>query len=196
MKYHAIPGLMAAAMLLLVALPCARADVIVMPQRKVIFQPQVAMLATPGSLIFNVEQLPGSGGWATCMLDDQGHFMVQREGLPRLQGSLPAKESVRILEEFEKLCKAAGEERFAPVEVRAVGGGNGRFIPFVIFKRGTPYFTFMSAQGKKLELSGADKLPPREVSAFLKILWQKLLFEHAKISKEKPENYHAHPLLR
>jgi hypothetical protein len=193
MKYHAIPWLMAA--VLPAALICAHADVIVMLPRKVIPPPQVAMVAMPGSLIFNVEQLPGKGGWATCLLDDQGHFMVQAEGMPKLMGSLPAKESVRILEEFEKLCKAAGEERFAPVDVR-VAGGNRRFVPLVIFKRATPYFTFMSAQGKKLELAGPDKLPPPELAAFLRILWQKLLFQYAKISNEKPENFHAHPSLR
>ncbi len=184
MKYHAIPGLMAA--VLLGALPCVHADAIVMVPRRVIVQPQVA---APGSLIFCLEAHAGQGGCTTCLLTEQGHYMVHQDGVPSIQGQLSAKESQRILEEFEKLCKAAGEERFVPIDPRVVGGNAG----FVLFKRATPYFSFTTAHGKKLELAGPDKLPPPELTAFMRILWQKLLFQHAKNDNT---NYHAHPSLR
>lgn len=124
--------------------------------------------AQAGYLVFSIEQHPGKSGPVTCLLKDTGYFRVFQEGASTIQGQLPAQEGLRILEEFEKLCSAEGEDRFPPDP--RVGDG----------QRIAPYFFYKNAKGKVLELEGSKKHLPPELVEFMKALWQKLLLQAAQ----------------
>lgn len=120
----------------------------------------------PGSLQFSLEIHPGKGDWIQAHLNAKGFFMVRSED-KSIQGSLPAPESLRIFAEFEKLCTAAGEDRFPP---RPPFGG----------RPVGPYFHYESPQGKMLYLEGRENRPPPELTAFMITLTQKLLHHATK----------------
>jgi hypothetical protein len=120
-------------------------------------------------LWFAIEQHVGKADWVSCRLDLDGKFRVYRIG-DTIHGILPAPEGRRILEEYEKLCTTAGEHLFPP--------------DAILLRRGqpslSPYFIYRSPEGKFLALEGRQNLPPPELTAFLRILWQKLITHAAQ----------------
>jgi hypothetical protein len=160
LKYHGIPALITA--LLLLGLSPGLAG-----------QAPFGM-TSPAYLWFTIEKHPGKADWVSCVLGIDGQFKIIDAGAAKAEGKLSAQESRRILEEYEKLCVAAGEQQFQPivrVRLRGLGAvavaGNPLCIP--------PFFNYLGPQGKHLMLEGPQTLPPPELTAFLRILWQKLL---------------------
>ncbi|WP_395753708.1 hypothetical protein [Prosthecobacter sp.] len=121
-------------------------------------------LALPdGLLIFTLEENPGKGDWVVCTLNLEGDFGVRPlKGISH-SGKIPAQEAGRIIEECGKVIDRVGRGIFQPAPL-FVGG---RII--------NPMFVHMTPQGELLQLIGPAKLPPPELTAFLRILWQKLL---------------------
>lgn len=126
----------------------------------------------PGVLSFSIQPHPGEGGWLECHLNAKGTFIVRRDATS-ISGACPAALSLRIMEEFEKLCTAAGEDRF-PYNPRFVG----RPVP--------PYFHFASPRGKVLYLEGPENRLPPELTAFMITLTQKLLDQASKTPRAAP----------
>ncbi len=120
-----------------------------------------------GYLMFTIEKQPGKTGWISCLLHPRGDFSVYQNDAEPIHGVLSPQETLRILEEFGKLCAAAGEHRFQPIRRFGV-------------QKLRPCFSYKSPEGKKLELEGPENPPPMELTAFMRIMWQKLLFEAAK----------------
>ncbi len=117
-----------------------------------------------GLLLFTVEQHPGKGDWVTCSLRLDGNFGLQTlaDGTSS-EGQLTEKEAGRIIEECGKICDRAGKDLFPPDRLLFAGGALGN-----------PLFIHMTPQGELLLLSGPEKPPPPELTAFLRLLWQKL----------------------
>lgn len=119
---------------------------------------------TAGSLVFCIEQHPGKGGWLIAKLNASGAFVLY--GSPQTaRGSLPAPETRRIFEEFEKLCTAAGLDFSQPPPPRVPpappGLGLGKTDTFI---------HYASPQGRLLDLRArAAPLPP-QLTHFLRIL--------------------------
>jgi hypothetical protein len=172
LKYQLLPALLAAALLLIGFLPGHA-------------EPVGLFGGSDAFLWFGIEQHPGKADWVGCWLDINGEFRVFRAG-DTIVGKLPAQESRRILEEYEKICTAAGEHHFPPEVILFRGG-----LP-----RQAPYFIYRSAKGKYLALEGPQTLPPPELTAFLRILWQKLITHAAQNPSTAPSDPFAPLKLR
>ncbi|WP_395753709.1 hypothetical protein [Prosthecobacter sp.] len=121
------------------------------------------------SLSFTIEQHPGKADWISGTLNSDGDFRLLEGHQGPRSGSLPAQESLRILEAYGKLCERAGADHFPPEPV---------FFPFGRGGGAFPSFTYVSPQGRRLELMDPRHPLPPEFTAFLRILWQKLLTHH------------------
>ncbi len=160
MKYHRILLLMAA---LLCGLTSAHAG--------------ASSTTAPRYLWINIEQQPGKDGSVTCLLNARGEFKVIPDGADPVMGTLPVQESGRILEEFEKICRATGEGSTQPdaLNARFVGGAR---VPIG--------FAYTTPQGEMLQMAAPDNRLSPQMNAFLRILWQKLLYHAAKHPRPVP----------
>lgn len=130
-------------------------------------------VAPPGLLQFSIQPHPGENGWIECHLNAKGSFSVRRDAT-YISGQCPAPLSLRIMEELEKICLAAGVVDGVPLNPRFGGGP----VP--------PYFYFENPQGKRLYLQGPENRLPPELMQFMVTLSQKLLDQASKNSSAAP----------
>lgn len=130
-----------------------------------------------GSLVFCIDPPPGKGGWLIAKLNASGDFVLY--GIPQTaRGNLPAPQSRRIFEEFEKLCTASGLDLSRPPAPQPPRG----------IRKPDAFIQYASLQGRVLELRAPDAPLPPQLVGFLRILWQKLL--HQATQSQHPPAAH------